>query len=126
MWGRWPQPAVDRHAPDSTRKATGARGERRTVAICFRPSQGRSTFPAGYNPLERVNREIARRSDIVGIYPNDAALLRLATSFLVEQKSELQRARVETQERETVREHVVRLLNPLQLLGLEPPSPFVQ
>jgi transposase-like protein len=37
------------------------------------------------NPLERVNREIARRSDVVGIYPNDAALLRLATSLLIEQ-----------------------------------------
>jgi transposase-like protein len=40
------------------------------------------------NPLERVNREIARRSDVVGIYPNDAALLRLATSLLVEQNDE--------------------------------------
>ncbi len=40
------------------------------------------------NPLERVNLEIARRSDVVGIYPNDAALLRLATSLLVEQCDE--------------------------------------
>jgi transposase-like protein len=40
------------------------------------------------NPLERVNLEIARRSDVVGIYPNDAALLRLATSLLVEQNDE--------------------------------------
>jgi putative transposase len=40
------------------------------------------------NPLERVNREIARRSDVVGIYPNDAALLRLATSLLVEQNDD--------------------------------------
>jgi putative transposase len=36
------------------------------------------------NPLERVNREIARRSDVVGIYPNDSALLRLASGLLVE------------------------------------------
>jgi transposase-like protein len=39
-------------------------------------------------PLERVNREIARRSDVVGIYPNDAALIRLASSLLVEQNDE--------------------------------------
>jgi transposase-like protein len=36
------------------------------------------------NPLERVNREIARRSDVVGIYPNDAALVRLTSGLLVE------------------------------------------
>jgi putative transposase len=40
------------------------------------------------NPLERVNREIARRSDVIGIYPNDAALIRLASSLLVEQNDE--------------------------------------
>lgn len=36
------------------------------------------------NPLERVNREIARRSDVVGIYPDDHALIRLAAGLLVE------------------------------------------
>ncbi len=36
------------------------------------------------NPLERVNRESALRSDAVGIYPNDAALIRLAPGMLVE------------------------------------------
>jgi transposase-like protein len=52
-------------------------------------------FPAAHwsklrstNPLERVNREVGRRSDVVGIFPNDASAIRLAGSLLIEQNDE--------------------------------------
>ena len=41
-----------------------------------------------HQPLERVNREIDRRTDVVGIFPNDRSLIGLATSVVIEQNDE--------------------------------------
>jgi putative transposase len=52
-------------------------------------------FPAAHwpklrstNNLERVNKEIARRSDVVGIFPSDRSVIRLVGALLIEQNDE--------------------------------------
>lgn len=72
-----------------------------------------SDFPSAHwqqlwstNPLERLNKEIKRRTNVVGTFPNPAALLRLAGHVLIEQHDEWDSA-----ERRYFSENSMKLLN---------------
>jgi putative transposase len=70
------------------------------------------------NPLERLNREVKRRSDVVGIFPNPAALLRLSACVLIEAHDEWQ-----DQDRRYLSEESMALLTPPAPTAIEPKKP---
>ena len=56
---------------------------------------GYKSFPKAHwlqlhstNPLERLNKEIKRRTNVIGIFPNEAAITRLVGALMLEQNDE--------------------------------------
>ncbi|WP_137726603.1 IS256 family transposase [Prescottella subtropica] len=70
------------------------------------------------NPIERLNREVKRRTDVVGIFPNPAALLRLATCVLIETHDEWQVC-----DRRYLSEESMAQLTPPAPASIEPAPP---
>jgi hypothetical protein len=81
---------------DLSRATTSCYEIARSIAFCLPPRRTRScpgkwcTKDDSTNPLERLNAKIKRRTDAVGIFPNEAAIVRLVGALLLEQNNEWQ------------------------------------
>lgn len=61
---------------------------RQDVLACMSFPREHWTQIASTNPLERVNREIKRRADVIGIFPNDEAIICLVGALMLETNDE--------------------------------------
>jgi len=93
-----PPPTARRRAGGCVTPSSSSSGGCRRSPRCSRrprPTCCFYAFPTGRwpkirstNPLERFNREIARRTDVVGIFPDDASLIRLVSMVAIEANDE--------------------------------------
>lgn len=96
---QWRQVA-DQVRPKLPKLATLMDGaEEDVLAYMTFPTQHRAKLHST-NPVERLNAEIKRRTDVVGIFPNEASITRLVGAILMEQTEEwaVQRSRYMTLE----------------------------
>ena len=63
--------------------------EHDVLAYLTFPSQHRTKLHST-NPLERLNKEVKRRADVVGIFPNEESIVRLIGAVLLEANDEWQ------------------------------------